>query len=269
MAQLRISRSAVRIAIGAIAIVAAWLFIATPGQAVSTGAEQIFRGKIVSCYCGSGKSKAVACTAPCTGKGITYVLADTTGSAFYQLSDQKLPALYPSRNVIVVGYLERSVSIHVDDIVLDLPAQVSKAKTVAVVCDACPRAMAKVSRAALGALLDWNRFTLSDDPRHADLIFLFSANPYLGDYLTRDGPDKRPVAVDTVYLNLVDPHTGQNLWGDYRTEGWLFVSSATHNLVTEVRQLVQMDQDPSERHLFVDAHLARRGLPSVDSSPGK
>jgi hypothetical protein len=266
MARPQVSGSAVRIAAGAIA---AWLFLAAPGHAATTGAEQIFRGKIVSCHCGAGKSAAAPCATPCTGKGLTYMLAGPAGSAPYQLSDQKMPALYPARNVLVVGYLEHSTTIHVDDIVLELPEQVRRAKTVAIVCDACPRAEAKARKAALRALLDWNRFTLSDDPHHADLIFLFSANPYLGDYLTRDGPDKRPVAVDTTYLNLVDPRTGQNLWGDYRTEGWLFVSSSTRDLVTEVRQLIEMDQNPAVGHLFVDAHLARRTPPSVNSNPGK
>jgi hypothetical protein len=268
MAHPGISPSTVRIA-GSAILAAACLFLAAPAQAASTGAEQIFRGKIASCNCGSGKSAAAPCTAPCTGKGMTYVLTDSTGGSTYQLSNQKMPALYPSRNVLVVGYLEHSATIHVDDIVLDLPEPVRRAKTVAIVCDACPRSMAKARKAALGALLDWNHFTLSDDPRHADLIFLFSANPYLGDYLTRDGADKRPIAVDTTYLNLVDPRTGANLWGDYRSEGWLFVSSATHDLIAEVRQLLEMDQNPAARHLFVDAHLTPRTPPNVDASLGK
>ena len=180
-----------------------------------------------------------------------------------------MSALYPSRNVLVVGYLEHSSSIHVDDVVLDLPEQVRRAKSVAIVCDACPRAMANARKAALGALLDWNHFVISDDPRQADLIFLFSANPYLGDYLTRDGPDKRPIAIDITYLNLVDPRTGANLWGDYRSEGWLFVSSATHDLIAEVRQLIEMDQNPGARHLFVDSHLKPRLPPGAATSAGK
>ena len=52
--------------------------------------------------------------------------------------------------------------------------------------------------------------------RKADLIFLFSANSYLGDYGTRDGPDTRPVHVDITFMNVVDPHTGESLWGDSR-----------------------------------------------------
>jgi hypothetical protein len=269
-----ISESARAVVRGA-ALIAAAAGFAIPLQgaaayaAASTGAEQIFRGRITSCHCGPGKSAAAACPAHCTGKGTTYMLADAAGSVTYRLTDQRMPALYPSQDVLVVGYLEHSSSIHVDDIVRSLPPQAGQAKTVAILCDACPRAMAKARRAALGAMVDWNHFTLTDDPRHADLIFLFSANPYLGDYLTRDGPDKRPVAVDTVYLNLIDPRTGANLWGDYRQQGWLLVPSSTRELITEVRQLLEMDQNPAAGRLFVDDHLKRRAPPDQIYSVGK
>jgi hypothetical protein len=57
------------------------------------------------------------------------------------------------------------------------------------------------------------------DRRHADLVFLFSANRYLGDYATREGPDTRPVFIEVTYMNVIDPSTGESLWSDSRR--WL------------------------------------------------
>ncbi len=93
--------------------------------------------------------------------------------------------------------------------------------------------MAAAWRAAFEELSDWGRYDIDPDPKKADLIFLFSANPYLGDYVTRDGPDKRGVAVDITYMNVVDPQTGENLWGDSRQWGSLFVAKATKDLIEE------------------------------------
>src|SRR5271156_1904348 len=53
--------------------------------------------------------------------------------------------------------------------------------------------MAAAEPAALQALGDWGRFDLLPNRRTADLIFLLFANPYLGDYVTRDVPEIRPV----------------------------------------------------------------------------
>jgi len=170
----------------------------------------------------------------------------------------------------VVGVLDQSSgTIHVDDIVRDLPAKVRQAKSVAIVCDACPRGMANARKAALGQMLDWNRFTLVSDPQKADLVFLFSANPYLGDYVTREGPDKRPVAVDTTYMNVIDPRTGANLWGDYRQAGAWFVASATHDLILAFREQLEMDQNPVEQQSFVDRHLIPRIPAPLTTSQGK
>jgi hypothetical protein len=200
-----------------------------------------------------------------------YVLSDPAHNIVYQLDNQKMPKAFAAQYVIVVGVLDRSSgTIHVDDIVRDLPAQVTQAKSVAIVCDACPRGMAKARKAALGQMLKWNRFTLASDPQTADLIFLFSANPYLGDYATRDGPDKRPVAVVTTYMNVVDPRTGANLWGDYRQEGAWFVASATRDLILAFREQLEMDESPVDQQLFVERHLVPRGSPSpLATSLGK
>ena len=84
-------------------------------------------------------------------------------------------------------------TIQVSDMVRAMPPTVARAKSVFIDCDACPRAMGKVHVAALQDFRDWARFSVIPDRAKADLIFLFSANPYLGDYLTRDGKDTRPV----------------------------------------------------------------------------
>jgi len=68
-------------------------------------------------------------------------------------------------------------------------------------------------------LLSWNRFRILEDRRKADVVFLLSGNPYWGDYLTRDGPDTRPVFIDGVILTVIDARTGQALWTDSRQWG--------------------------------------------------
>src|ERR1700690_2828239 len=70
-----------------------------------------------------------------------------------------------------------------------LPAPLMSAGSAAIDCDTCPRALTKAGITAQEMLLSWNRFRILEDRKKADLIFLLSANPYWGDYLTRDGPD--------------------------------------------------------------------------------
>jgi hypothetical protein len=231
-------------------VVAVVLLCAAPSFAA--GGEAIFKGQIVR-------------------DPSAYVLSDPAHNVVYHLDNQKLPKAFAAEDVVVVGVLDQaSGTIKVDDIVRDLPAKVRQAKTVAIVCDACPRGAAKARKAALGQVLDWNRFTLVSDPQKADLVFLFSANPYLGDYATRDGPDKRPVAVDTTYMNVIDPRTGANLWGDYRQAGAWFVSSATRDLIVGFREQLEMDENPVEEQAFVERHLVPRRPPTaVDPYQGK
>ena len=90
--------------------------------------------------------------------------------------------------------------------------------------------MAAAWLAAFRALADWGRFDILPDPKKADLIFLFSANPYLGDYGTRDGPDARPVSVDITYMDVVDPHTGESFWDGSRRLGSWFVTQGDERL---------------------------------------
>ncbi len=77
----------------------------------------------------------------------------------------------------------------------------------------------------------------------ADLILVVSANPYLGDYLTRDGPDQRPVYIKITYMNVVDPHTGQSLWGDSKEFGSWLIPKATKDLVEEFKEQVKLDEN--------------------------
>ena len=118
-----------------------------------------------------------------------------------------------------------------------LSVKILQAKTVYLDCD-CRKEMAVSVPSALAELLDWGRYQLSPDRHHADLILLYSMNPYLGDYLTRDGPDKRPALVDYTILTVIDGHTGQYLWTDYKRWGYMLVSEASRSLMHEFRLAV-------------------------------
>jgi hypothetical protein len=98
----------------------------------------------------------------------------------------------------------------------------------------CPRGLAVARDTALQQLEGWGRFQISQQRRQTDLVLLFSGNPYLGDYITRDGPDKRPVAVDFTIMTVIDPTTGQSLWTDSRRWGSLRVRGATKDLTCSV-----------------------------------
>ncbi len=119
--------------------------------------------------------------------------------------------------------------------------KIKQATSVAIDCSACPRALAKAGKTAEQELLAWKRFRLVDDPKKADLIFMFSGNPYLGDYLTRKGPDMRPVRIDGAIMTVIDPHTGSELWTDSRRWGSLRVASATRDLIDELRSEMESE----------------------------
>jgi hypothetical protein len=119
-----------------------------------------------------------------------------------------------------------------------LPGKIMQANSVYVDC-VCPRGLAAARATAVRQLRDWGRFQIVDNHRQADLIVLFSGNPYLGDYLTRDGPDNRLVKIDSTIMTVIDPSTGQSLWTDSRQSGSWRVSGATKDLIEELR--VQME----------------------------
>lgn len=121
---------------------------------------------------------------------------------------------------------------------LPLSPKVMEAKSALIVCE-CPRGMAVAEGRALQELQLWGRFQIVKHRDKADLVFLFSANQYLGDYLTRDGPDKRPVSVDFTIMTVVDPHTGESLWSDSRRWGSWRVDHATRDLIAEFRQQIE------------------------------
>ena len=128
--------------------------------------------------------------------------------------------------------------------------KILQAKSVFLDCD-CRKEMAGSVRSALPEILDWGRYQLAHDRNHADLIFLFSMNPYLGDYFTRDGPDRRPAIVDYTILTVIDGHPGEALWSDWKRWGYILVSRASRALVRDLRVAVegklQLDSESPSR----------------------
>lgn len=216
-------------------------------MSLSAQSEQIFKGDM--CLGPEGRTPVMKdgqASLPCTVKhpkrGSTYILFNAENKTTYQLSGHIKPKEFAGKSVVVVGILDQALNtIYVDDVRSALPAKITQAQSVYIDCNACPRGMAAAWQAAFESLEDWGRFDVVPDPKKADLIFLFAANPYLGDYVTRDGPDKRGVAVDITYMNVVDPKTGENLWGDSRQWGSLFVAKATRDLLNEFK--LQMEEE--------------------------
>jgi hypothetical protein len=121
-----------------------------------------------------------------------------------------------------------------------LSPKILAAKSIYLDCD-CRKEMAVSLANALPELLDWGRYKLVPDREHADLVLFFSMNPYLGDYLTRDGPDKRPGVVDFTILTVIDAHTGEALWSDWKRWGYMLVSYASRSLVRDFRLTVSQE----------------------------
>jgi hypothetical protein len=120
-----------------------------------------------------------------------------------------------------------------------VPEKILRATSLYVDC-VCPRGLAVAQPTAVKELQDWGRFRLVDQYRESDLIFLFSGNPYLGDYLTRDGPDKRYVSIASTIMTVIDAKTGESLWTDSRRWGSWRVKGATQDLIGELR--MQMEE---------------------------
>lgn len=223
--------------------------------------EQVFSGHIVQCSCnGSAASTAAPghggnitpCPAPCPNAAGKFLLLDPKSNVAWGFDKDELPKTYANRDVYVIGILRTGTRIiEVNNVIPDVPPQIRRAKTVSIVCDACPRAMGKTRAAAFQRLSSWGRFTILPQPKNADLVLLISANPYLGDYVTRDGPDQRPVHIDIVYMNMIDARTGQSLWGDHQRVGSWFVISATKDLLDELREIVEADVSPVERKALI------------------
>ncbi|MGD1210015.1 MAG: hypothetical protein ABR973_01495 [Candidatus Acidiferrales bacterium] len=227
--------------------------------------EQTFKGEITDSMCsGPGgheamlkKGEAIAqCTISCVKMGAKYVLSNPGNKTVYKLDDQMKPEAFAGQNVVVIGTLAKTTgTIHVSDMIRALPPKVTQAKSVYIDCAACPRGMAAASQAALQELADWKRFHVLPDPHKADLIFLFSANPYLGDYLTRDGPYPMPVSIKITFMNVIDPGTGESLWTDYRRWGSWRVGGAAKDLIVEFRAQLEAEEGHVERLLSLKQDL--------------
>jgi hypothetical protein len=210
--------------------------------------DHIFKGTI--CWVPGGQTanwEERQATAQCTDarakRGAKYVLSNPQNKTLYHLGGHQKPKALAGDDVVVIGTLDKATStIDVADMFRALPPKVTQAKSVFIDCDACPRGMAAAWLAAFQELMDWGRFDINPDPRKADLIFMFSANPYLGDYVTRDGPDKRPVSVDITYMDVVDPNTGKSFWDDSRQWGALFVARATKDLIQEFKEELALEE---------------------------
>jgi hypothetical protein len=119
-----------------------------------------------------------------------------------------------------------------------ISAKIMQANSVYVDCD-CPRGLAAAREEALQQLHGWGRFQIAQNRRETDLVLLFSGNPYLGDYITRDGPDTRNVSIESTILTVIDPNTGESLWTDSRRWGSWRVKGATKDLLTELREQME------------------------------
>lgn len=265
------SASAPSFAIGRViaAIVMCLLFI--PMRLAAQG-EQIFKGQITDSKCTGPTGQAAMvqqgetlarCTTACVKMGAKYVLSNTRNKIVYQLDDQRRPEPFAGQNVLVIGTLDKaSGTIHVDDMNTALPPKVMQAALIYVDCVDCPRGMAAAKKTALREAANWKRFYAVPDRRRADLIFLFSARPYLGDYLTRDGDHPGPTPVGTTYMSVVDPRTGESLWRSSRNWGSFFVGSATKDLIVEFRMRVDAEEGRFAPLLAFDRDQNRKAAPN-------
>jgi hypothetical protein len=119
-----------------------------------------------------------------------------------------------------------------------LSPKIMQAKSALLLCE-CPRGMAVAEGRALHELLAWGRFQIAHRREDADLVILFSANEYLDDLLTRDGPDTRSVSVDFTIMTIIDPNTGATLWTDSRRWGSWRVDQATKDLIAGLKEQIE------------------------------
>lgn len=226
---------------------------------LSAQKEQAFHGTITDSRCVdpnghaaiSASNETAARCSISIQKGAKYVLLSPTNETLYQLDHQNTAREFAAKNVAVIGIVDKETrTIQVSDIIPALPPQVTRAKSVFIDCDGCIRGMVKAKLSALQELTDWKRFTVVPDRRSADLIVLLSANPYLGDYVTRDRRDTRPVYINVTFLNILDPRTGQSLWSDSRRWGSWRVTGATRDLIGEFRAQLEAGEGNVARLLL-------------------
>jgi hypothetical protein len=232
--------------------------------------EQIFKGTV--CLGPEGRTPIIKdgqSMLPCTIKhpkmGSKYILFNSDSKISYKLDGHPKPKAFAGHDVVIIGTLDLDTgTIHIDDMFTALPQKLVQATSVYIDCDACPRGMSAAWQAAFDELEDWKRFDITPDPKKADVIFLFAANPYLGDYVTRDGPDKRPVYIRITYMNAVDPKTGENLWGDSRDWGSLFVARATRDLIKELKSRLEEESQTNPQALAARHHASKSSPKTAD-----
>jgi hypothetical protein len=235
--------------------------------------EQAFRGAITDSVCLESDGHAAmltngetlsSCTIARLKTRAKYVLYSAESRTVYQLDDQLRSKNFAARNVVAIGNLDKATNtIDVYDIIPALPPKVTRARFVYIDCDACLRGMANAKQAALEGLRDWNRFSVVPDRRRADLVFLFSANRYLGDYLSRQGPDTRPVRVGITFMNVIDPSTGESLWSDSSSSGSWRVVGGTKDLITKFRGQLEAGEGRVDRLLLQDNDRTARVPPGA------
>ncbi|HEV7968334.1 MAG TPA: EF-hand domain-containing protein [Candidatus Acidoferrales bacterium] len=219
--------------------------------------EQVFRGDI--CVGPEGRTPIMEdgeAKLPCTiahpKRGAKYILFNSENKTTYQLDSRGKAKPFAGDSVFVSGILDKTTAtIHITNVTRALSPKLTTARSVYIDCNACPRAMANAWSAAFQALTEWGRFDITPDPKKADLIFLFAANPYDGDYLTRDGPDLRPVFIKTTYMDVIDASTGKSLWNDSRQWGSFFVADATRDLFFEFKEQLALGETQEHRLLFL------------------
>lgn len=112
---------------------------------------------------------------------------------------------------------------------------------------------------ALEQLKKWGRYQIVQDRKQADLVFLFSADPYKGGYIIISGgqtatvQDDGRIEVDPIptynklspvrdaYLTVIDPRTGESLWSDSHVWGGLLTGfdTAGERLVNKLKKQVE------------------------------
>src|SRR5271155_4174746 len=114
------------------------------------------------------------------------------------------------------------------------------------------------AKKAAEQLKKWGRYQIVSDRKQADLILLFSADPYKGGYIIVSGGQTATIGkngeieedsiptfnklapVRDAYLTVIDPCTGESLWSDSRVWGGLLTGfdSVGERLVSKLKKQV-------------------------------
>jgi hypothetical protein len=118
---------------------------------------------------------------------------------------------------------------------------------------------AATARKAVEQLKKWGRYEIVSDRKQADLILLFSADPYKGGYIIVSGGQTATIGkngeivedpipsfnklapVRDAYLTVIDPSTGVSLWSDSHVWGGLLTGfdSVGELLVNKLKKQVE------------------------------